>query len=447
MRFNCKVLSGLVICGTLVGCDDSMFATDEQEVGSTYLVSCASPLATNFAAKAAQRGDVIGHLFAGAGFATVQTTTPNSYAAPGCTVAQDVRTQWLEPGEQVQVPAAAAANPPTSGDDDFLFDAQWGADAVDAPEAWAAGVRGAGVRVAVLDTGFDLGHPDLASNIDYALSRDFTGQGLQYTLPDPFSHGTHTAGTIAAADNGYGVIGIAPEADLVLVKVLYDEGSGSFGDILAGMIYAAGVDADVVSMSLGATFRRRVDNGPNRLTTIMNRVASYARQRGTTIIAAVGNDSLDLDQSDWTNLPSDATGVLGISATAPHDWALDPTGSLDYLATYSNYGRSAVNFAAPGGDVYQPPSFDQLCTIGVVSDFPCFVFDLVISTGAYGSWFWAAGTSMATPHAAGIAALILSEGAADSPADLEQAMRDRSADLGQPGQDAAYGFGRVRSGH
>ncbi len=158
------------------------------------------------------------------------------------------------------------------------------------------------------------------------------------------------------------------------------------------------------------------------------------------------HDNTNLDPSDLIFLPADATGVIGISATAPHDWAIDPAGSLDHRAGYSNYGRSAVNFAAPGGDVYQEPNFEQLCTIGVIENFPCFVFDLVLSTGAQGDWFWSGGTSMATPHAAGIAALILSEGDVTTPAGLEQALRQRSADLGQPGHDPVYGRGRVASG-
>jgi subtilisin family serine protease len=279
-----------------------------------------------------------------------------------------------------------------------------------------------------------------------------TGEGLQWTrVGDPFSHGTHTSGTIAAADNGLGTIGVAPNAELVLVKVLYDEGYGTFGDILAGVIYATNSRARIVSMSLGGMFPKYLDTGPNKLTVAANQVAMYARQRGTTIIAAVGNANTDLDQGPMINLPSDATGVIGVAATAPHDWGLNPSGSLDYRAGYSNYGRSAVDVAGPGGDVYREPNFDQLCSIGVVQNFPCFVFDLVLSTGASVDgapvWFWGAGTSMATPHAAGVAALILSEGNVTTPAQLEQALRTRATDLGQPGNDPFYGGGRVSSGY
>src|SRR4029450_10815560 len=112
-------------------------------------------------------------------------------------------------------------NPPNSGSGDFFFDLQWGHDAIDAPEAWDAGFKGHGARVAVIDTGFDFDHPDLVPNINFSLSRNFVpGEDLGYGLPDPFSHGTHTAGTVAAAENNFGTIGVAPEAELMLLKGL-----------------------------------------------------------------------------------------------------------------------------------------------------------------------------------------------------------------------------------
>ena len=121
---------------------------------------------------------------------------------------------WLPPQTNVAF-EEDFGNPPNSGDNDTRFDLQWGHDAVDAPEAWTEGFRGAGARVAVLDTGFDLDHPDLAPNINFTLSKNFVaGETLSYALPDPFSHGTHVAGTIAAADNAFGTIGVAPQAEL-----------------------------------------------------------------------------------------------------------------------------------------------------------------------------------------------------------------------------------------
>ena len=439
----------LLVLGTLVGCTDDMMSAEEQAVASRHIVSCANALPASFANTVANRGDDLHHHHAAAGFAVVTTATPSAYATASCTVVADVVRTWIAPARTYAL-SAQSINPPTSGDDDFLFDTQWGHDAVDAPEAWLAGRRGQGVRVAVLDTGFDLTHPDLAPNINSTLSRDFTGEGLQWTrFGDVFSHGTHTAGTVAAADNGFGTIGVAPAAELVLVKVLRDDGNGSFGDMIAGMIYATDVDADVISMSLGALFPRVVAGRDNAFIGVVSRVATYARQRGTTVIAAVGNENMNLD-SAWINLPSDAANVIGVSATAPHDWALDPSGSLDFRAGYSNFGSGSVELAGPGGDVYREPDFSQVCTVGVVSDVPCFVFDLVMSTGAsdgFGPvWYWSAGTSMATPHVAGVAALLLGANPSMTPAQLEAALRTRATDLGQPGRDAYFGHGRVDSG-
>jgi subtilisin family serine protease len=307
---------------------------------------------------------------------------------------------------------------------------QWGHDAVDAPEAWNAGYRGAGARVAVLDTGFDTDHVDLVPNINFDLSANFVpDESLTYALPDPFSHGSHTAGTIAAADNAFGTIGVAPEAELVLVKVLGDEGSGTFEAVIAGIVHAANVDADVINMSLGATLVKHGyldDNGtpddPSddvwvtarevaALKNALGRATTYAYQQGTTVIASAGNEAMDGDHTaDVFHLPSDAPHVNSISATAPIGWATDPGNIfLDNPASYTNFGQSVIDFAAPGGDFVYPGNED--CTIAGVTR-PCWVFDLVFSTGSdldpnVARYFWGAGTSMAAPHASGVAAIII----------------------------------------
>jgi lantibiotic leader peptide-processing serine protease len=427
---------------------------------ATYLVVTEGTLAANLPAVAAANRDELRRFYPDAGFATVVTADPNAYRRFG-TVTRDITVQWIEPGQQVALDIEYA-NPPFSGDDDFYFDLQWGHDAVNAPEAWNAGVRGAGVRVAVLDTGFDLDHPDLAPNINLGLSEDMTGEGLQYTLPDPFSHGTHTAGTVAAADNAFGTIGVAPEAELVLVKVLGDEGSGTFEWVMSGIVHAADVDADIINMSLGALMYKSgfwtTDGEGNdvfvtarevqELRTAMQRVIRYATQQGTLVVASAGNAAIDFDHAaDLITLPGSAAGVVTVGATAPVAWATDPGNIfLDNLASYSNFGRSHLDFGAPGGDFVYPGNED--CTVAGLLR-PCWVFDLVFSTGNNG-WYWSAGTSMAAPHVAGVAALILSEfGGSGSltPAQLEAELRARADDLGQPGNDPEYGMGRVATGY
>lgn len=333
--------------------------------------------------------------------------------------------------------------PPNSGDDDILFDLQWGHNYVRAQQAWEAGVRGEGVRVAVLDGGFDLDHPDLAPNLNLALSADFTGEGLQYALPNTFSHATHVAGTILGADNGIGIIGVAPKAELVAVKVLGDAGSGSFEDIIAGIYHAASVDADVINMSLGTMIPRNVE-GVTQLDVALSKAVTYAYQQGTTVIVSGGNNAWNLDgDGNMVRFNETAEQSIPISALTTLNWATNPNQDL-VPASYTNYGVSGIDFGAPGGSADYPGN--EVCTVAGLTR-PCWVFDLVFSSGNNG-WYWSAGTSMAAPHAAGIAALIISENGGDMhPALVKAEMRHRALDMGKPGKDDFYGHGLVQSGY
>lgn len=358
-------------------------------------------------------------------------------------ITADMQLQLLPPNEMQGV-NEQAANPPNSFDDDFYFDLQWGHDAIDAPEAWAAGARGAGVRVAVLDSGIDAEHPDLAPNLNTALSRSFVpGEDWNIRPGFYFNHGTHVAGTIAAADNSYGIIGVAPEAELVAVKVLSEyTGSGSFGGIIQGIVYAADINADIVNMSLGADIPHNVP-GAAELFVAAGRAANYAHQKGTLLIAAAGNDGRDLDHdASLKSFPAELPHVLSISATAPIGWATGTSPSLDFPASYTNYGQSGIDFAAPGGDAAYPGN--ELCQAGVVVQ-RCWVLDLVFSTIS-GGWSWTAGTSMAAPHVSGAAALVISaNGSKMSPAAVERALRAGADDLGKRGNDDYYGKGRINA--
>jgi subtilisin family serine protease len=391
------------------------------------------------------------------GVAVVTTANPNfaSRVRGARSVIPSIKLQWIPPNPEQVAFTESAANPPTSGDDDRFFDLQWGHDAVNAPEAWDRGTRGDGVRVAVLDTGFDLTHPDLVPNINLALSQSFVPtEPLQYGLADPFSHGTHVAGTIAAADNAFGTIGVAPEAELVLVKVLGDAGSGDFDWVISGIYHAANVDADIINMSLGAVLDLRggcddpadpatcyTTRDAVELIVAMSRATHYAWRHGTTVIAAAGNDAINFDSNPFlVDLPAMALNVLAISATTPIGWAVDPETDLNVQTSYTNTGRRIVDFAAPGGDVLYPG--EENCTVAGLTR-PCWVFDLVFSTGNRG-WFWAGGTSMASPHAAGVAALLISEhGGHLSPVRVALLLGRYADDLGARGFDPIYGFGRV----
>lgn len=327
------------------------------------------------------------------------------------------------------------------------------------------------MRVAVLDSGIDADHPDLEANLNKALSTSFV-DGEDYAInlpPGAFNHGTHVAGTVAALDNDIGVV-VAPDAEIVAVKVLSEKtGGGSFAGVISGIIYAANIDSDIINMSLGGTPPKNgytykdangntVKVGANEvadLLTALSRSTTYAYQEGTTVIASAGNSARNAEQDKATvSVPGASTNVLTISATGPEGWALDPSTDLDTPAFYTNYGQSLIDFAAPGGDVdfdLRPGGIANranwpVCTVEGVTDY-CYIFDLVLST-INGSYGWAAGTSMAAPHASGIAALIIAEnGGSMEPAQVAQVLRERADDLGKPGKDDFYGLGRVSSGY
>jgi len=364
-------------------------------------------------------------------------------------VAPNVRLQWIDPEYQIRLDDEA--NPPSIGDDEPLFYLQWAPDAINAPEAWNEGAFGGGATVAILDGGFDLDHPDLLPNINFGLSQDFTGEGLQYDYtrnPDDdvgvFSHGSHVAGIVAAADNAFGTIGVAPEAELMLVKVLGDSGSGYFDWVISGIVHAAMNGADVINMSLGAYLIKSgfctttycvTAEEVQELKNAVARATTYAYQLGTTVVASAGNDSIDFDHTaDFIHIPSDCPNVISVSATGPLGWALDPSTDLDVPAFFTNYGQSAIDFAAPGGNV----------DFSLFPTGPWF-YDLVFSTGNDG-WYWGAGTSQAAPHVSGVAALIIAENGGDMhPAQVEAALAASADDLGKPGNDDYYGAGRVNA--
>ena len=381
-------------------------------------------------------------------------------------VVPNLRIDWL-PGVKVAGEAVAEAldppaNPP--GTIDPRFNLQWGHTAVQAVAAWNGGARGKDARVAVLDGGFSLTHPDIATKYDPSCTADMTGEGIAYgpNADDPtgiFSHGMHTAGTVAAAQNNAGTIGVAPDATLCLVKVLFNEGSGSFGDVVAGIVFAADKDVDVISMSLGGYLAKSGEKGlytafeAGELRHFVDRAVDYAASRGALVIAAAGNDAIDFDKTDnLIHVPGDSPGALSISATAPIGWAANPNVSLDNLASYSNFGQSAISLAAPGGD-FRPDVVPGNCTVAGLTR-ACAVFDLVFSTGAVVTrrtrlaapgayYYWSAGTSMATPHVSGVAALIVSRYGSMPPSQLRSLLEQGADDLGKPGNDSQYGAGRV----
>jgi subtilisin len=292
----------------------------------------------------------------------------------------------LPPGEMVPVGLEVVRTAAGEGQD-------WGLAAAGVPQAWAR-TKGRAVRVAVLDTGADMAHPDLKEAI--VATKDFTGSASG--VSDVQGHGTHTAGTIAARENGVGMVGWAPECGLIVGKVLGDDGSGAGAWIAAGIDWAVGQGADVISMSLGSS-------APDET---IHAAIKRAAAAGVIVACAAGNDGPKEGTVDY---PGGFPEVVCVAA-------VDKTPAA---AGFSSRGK-AVLVAAPG--------------VNVVSDYPG------------GRLATMSGTSMATPAVAGTAALWVASHPevtkVDRPAKFKAALQATSKDIAPAGRDTATGFGLVQ---
>jgi subtilisin family serine protease len=346
---------------------------------------------------------------------------------------------------------------------------QWGLQSVKAPQAWQKGYKGRGVKVAVLDGGFLLNEPDIAPNI--ILTHSFVdGEEVQYHGAEGFSHGSHVAGTIAALDDAYGVVGVAPEAKLILVKVLGDDGNGAFSGIIDGIFYATNHGANVINMSLGGEIPRKTfkdDNGTpddpsddyiveydrdvKELITAINRATLYATLKGTTVVAAAGNDAYNYDQEKrFITYPAAALGVLSISSNGPLGWGINQDTTLYVPSIFTNYGKAFISYGAPGGN-YADPINTTIVSVGGIINYE-YVFDFVFNIGYWDEasntyyYGWAAGTSMAAPHASAVIALLYSKYPRINPVLVDLILRGSSTDYGAHGKDAFFGNGQLNAG-
>jgi subtilisin family serine protease len=409
---------------------------------STYVLTAAKWKARQTAAVQAAGGEVIfGHRRSGLGVAT--SGAPDfldrvlaSGAFTSATV--DFKVQWQQPGEFVEHATV------TPGDETF-YGFQWNMWTIDAEGAWNEGYDGTGARVAVIDGGIYDIHADLTDQIDKGCSTSFVPGEPYNNDTGTFWHATHVAGIVAAADNTFGVIGVAPGATIMAIKSLHS-GSGSFGQVIGGILFASDPSsfpgfescerADIINMSLGAVLPRHLYG---RLVGAMAKAVNFAASKGVLVISAAGNNGLDLGQLwDYTFLPAESGSGLAISATGPVGFAY---GGDEYrrFASYSNYGESLVTLAAPGGDDTLYPAD------------PLWFFDMVLSTckgtstpPTY-SFCFADGTSMAAPHAAGVAALIMQANPGISLGALKTKLKNTADDEGKKGFDEFYGHGFVNA--
>ena len=273
---------------------------------------------------------------------------------------------------------------------------QWAAapaSILDLPGAWEL-TRGQGVTVAIVDSGARLDHTDLGVNIwtnfgetpdnnvdddhngyvDDVHGVDLTSRRAAQDIHDGNGHGTHVAGIVAAAENNRGVVGVAPEAKLMIVKVLGDSGAGTMGSVAEGIRYAAANGARVINTSLGG------DEPDRRLEDAV----AAAADAGVLVVASAGNDNRNIDTTPNYPASVPASNVLAVASTDPD--------SGRSISGYSNYGRLTVQVAAPGADI--------------------------LSAAKDGGWKLDSGTSMAAPMVTGVAALAVSVNPRISATDL-----------------------------
>jgi subtilisin family serine protease len=322
-----------------------------------------------------------------------------------------------------------------------LSSCQWDMPVINVGDASRALATGAGVKVGVIDSGIDFTHPDLAGHIDVALSCSFifdhdptadpseTANGDcsdKAAVQDLQGHGTHVATTIAGQLNGIGIVGVAPDATIVGIKACTIIGYCFADSVAAALRYAGDHELDVVNLSLFADpylYYCKSEAEQRAMLKELESAARYAQQRGVVIVASAGNQAHDLGHPpiddvspDWPPdtavtrdvnnncrvAPAELTGVITVSALG-----------VSTLASYSSFGGS-TDITAPGGDAGQTPttvygrgrilagwsSTDATGTWEALS-----AANRAITDGG-GRYVWISGTSMSSPHVAGVAALV-----------------------------------------
>lgn len=294
---------------------------------------------------------------------------------------------------------------------DQYYDYQWHYPRINLPSAWDITRGNASIVVAVCDQGFQFSHADWAG-VQTTSPHDFIDDDNDPSTNIDYSHGTHVAGTIfAATNNNIGVAGVAPLCRLMPLRVMDDGGSGTMQDISNGITWAANNSAELLNLSLGL----RVTGPPQDPGPPLSTAIATAANAGVVIFAASGNDSMP-----YVGYPAAYSQCIAVGSTKYND----------VRAIYSNYG-AALDIVAPGGKNSEDLNSDGQ---------PDGVLSTVRASGQW-AYAWFDGTSMATPHACGVGALLMSNGLAGS--QVRQVLQETAEDLGANGWDSQYGYGRI----
>jgi subtilisin family serine protease len=346
-----------------------------------------------------------------------------------------------------------------ASDSDTLSGLQWDMVQIHTPEAHAITGGSPSITVGDIDTGLDYTHPDLAANVDYANSVSCVS-GVPDTSPaawmDDNGHGTHTAGTIAAASNGIGIVGVAPNVKIAGIKAGNADGYFFPEAVICAFYWSATHHINVTNNSYFADpwlFNCRNDADQRAIWKAERRAISYAISKGVVVVSAEGNQADDLAHptqdatspddttpelrqihNDCAVVPVEVAGVIGVNAN----------GNLQLKSFYSSYGVSTSDVIAPGGD-----SILQLTAASpngrVLSTWPASLFTVtcvasrrvVDPSGA--TYCYQQGTSMASPHVAGVAALIMSQGTM-SPGAVAAKLQNTADPIACPPDLSIYAF-------
>ena len=291
----------------------------------------------------------------------------------------------------VEAPSYAEALETTPQPSDPDVDKQWAMSAFPFSALWSCG-KGAGLTVAVVDSGVQANHPDMAGRVrpGAAIVNGVVQTGAGGT--DVNGHGTHVAGIMAAGENGVGTVGVAPQVTILPVRVLDAQGVGPNSDIGKGITWAVDHGAKVVNVSIGSDTK----------AASVTAAVSYAVDRGVVVVAAAGNGGPE--------------GNPRYPAALPETIAVGALGQNGDVASYSTNG-SYVDVTAPGSNIY--------------------------STKIPSTWGLNTGTSMASPHVAALIALIIDARGSVSPANMLRRLTSTATDAGPPGFDPAYGWGCI----
>lgn len=343
----------------------------------------------------------------------------------------DVQLIRVPEGRELQIAAALNADPGViyaepnyvyhifDIPNDPFYNNQWAHPIIQSPDTWSVTTGSNAIVIAIIDTGVDLNHPDLAGKL--VAGYDFVdGDAIP---SDENGHGTHVAGIAAAVtNNGVGVTGMSWGARIMPVRVLNNQGSGTTAKVAEGIHWAYQNGADIINLSLGG----------KDYSQAMQEAINAAHAAGSLVIAAMGNCRYASTACGSTDNP------IQYPAANNNVMAVAATNRNDSYAYYSQYGAHC-DVAAPGGDMRVQRSN------GIYSTMPTYAVYMTTSYNYTNNYDYLQGTSQATPHVSGLAALIWSLNPALTPNEVQSVIEQTADDLGAAGKDNDYGWGRINA--